>query len=244
MPQRSRELEAGSLVSTSADGICSGNVNMIPSAKSSSGRNSECLSMVISELSRKLIRQKLMLLSDRLLARLSVLPAINSVLPMKGIYSRASYEPCAFLSPDGCSWSRSQQSFPWMEVERSENTSVGWPRSGLISSGTAYPLAPLVRLTNETESGLLPTPSHSDGRRYYVASKASAESRTKVGHQLHWIHAALLSKEWKKGWANPQFSGAMMGFPLNWRLPLMGMRSSRKYRTSLVRPSTKLKATK
>jgi hypothetical protein len=37
-----------------------------------------------------------------------------------------------------------------------------WPRSGLTQSGTAYQLAPLVPITSEIVSGLLPTPTKTD----------------------------------------------------------------------------------
>ncbi len=39
-----------------------------------------------------------------------------------------------------------------------------WPRSGTMRNGIAYPRVPLARLTEETESGLLPTPRTTDVR--------------------------------------------------------------------------------
>jgi hypothetical protein len=101
-------------------------------------------------------------LSEALLASLSVLPGRSVELATKGIFIRAFYEPLAFLHPDGCSWNKSQQSFPWMEEGYSDNTSVDWPRSGMILCGIAYPLAPLVRPIAEIDSGLLPTPTKFD----------------------------------------------------------------------------------
>jgi hypothetical protein len=41
----------------------------------------------------------------------------------------------------------------------SEEFCETWPRSGCLSNGTAYQLAPLTLLTDETEFGLLPTPA-------------------------------------------------------------------------------------
>jgi hypothetical protein len=38
-----------------------------------------------------------------------------------------------------------------------------WPRSGMMQNGIAYRLRPLVRLTDATECGLLPTPDASSG---------------------------------------------------------------------------------
>ncbi len=47
-----------------------------------------------------------------------------------------------------------------------------WPRSGLMRSGIAYRLPPLVPLTVETDSGLLPTPVAKDDGKTYEAHMA------------------------------------------------------------------------
>jgi hypothetical protein len=60
----------------------------------------------------------------------------------------ASYDPIT------CSWRTSQLCLDGALSEFSET----WPRSGLMRSGIAYQLPPLVRLTDETDCGLLPTP--------------------------------------------------------------------------------------
>ena len=52
-------------------------------------------------------------------------------------------------------------------LEDSEPFSETWPRSGWMRSGIAYRLVPLVRRTDETESGLLPTPAaHEPGWKH------------------------------------------------------------------------------
>jgi hypothetical protein len=50
-------------------------------------------------------------------------------------------------------------------VEGWTEFSETWPRSGTMRSGIAYQLPPLVRLTDETDSGLWPTPARSDERQ-------------------------------------------------------------------------------
>lgn len=122
--------------------------------------------MVISELRRKLILNKLMSLSEALLANLSALPGRGVALAMKGIYTRPLSPPLGHLNPDGCSWSKSQQFLVLSEIKEEGSlaphllglTSGDWPRSAIWDATTVSPLAPLVRLIEETESGFLPTP--------------------------------------------------------------------------------------
>jgi hypothetical protein len=82
----------------------------------------------------------------------------------------ASYDPAT------SSWRTSQLCL----VEGSETFSETWPRSGMMRSGTAFRLQPLVRLTDGTGSGLLPTPNTMDsmGPR---SAEAYARARKKGG---------------------------------------------------------------
>lgn len=138
--------------------------------------------------------------------------------------------PVSFASYDlaSSSWKTSQRCL----IEGWETFSETWPRSGMMRSGIAYQRQPLAPRTIETAYGsLLPTPTRDDGRGFYVASLNQAQNRVKDGRQMHWIHPALLSKRLNKGWANPQFSEALMGFPIRWSdLAPSEMPSSRKSR--------------
>lgn len=85
-------------------------------------------------------------------------------------------------------------------------------RSGMTRSGTAYPLQPLARLTGETESGLLPTPSASP----YGSNQGGAAGR--VGPVRHSLHSMAkhgtwptpTSRDWKDGSAQ-----SCMNVPVN-----------------------------
>jgi hypothetical protein len=67
----------------------------------------------------------------------------------------ASYDPAS------SSWKTSQHSLEGGLTEFSET----WPRSGMMRSGIAFQLPPLVLLTDATESGLWPTPTLPNGGR-------------------------------------------------------------------------------
>jgi len=79
-------------------------------------------------------------------------------------------------------------------LEEWEPFSVTFPRSGMTRSGTLFQLQPLVRRTGETESGLLPTPTASNGAdekshaRTWSATYASLHNFVSgKGKQLpHW----------------------------------------------------------
>lgn len=90
-------------------------------------------------------------------ARTSVSPAraLESPTALAPDYGRSTPELLARFDRDTSSWRTSQLSLLGGLTEYSET----WPRSGLMQSGTAYRLPPLVPLTDATESGLLPTPA-------------------------------------------------------------------------------------
>jgi hypothetical protein len=81
-------------------------------------------------------------------------------------YGASTPELLASYDHDSSSWRTSQLCLGGELSEFSET----WPRSGLMRSGIAYRLPPLVRLTDGTESGLLPTPTD--------ASKGGGSSRS------------------------------------------------------------------
>lgn len=93
-------------------------------------------------------------------ARTSVSPAGARAFPANvAAYGRISLAPLAKYDPATSSWRTSQHCF----IEGLETFSETWPRSGMTRSGTAYRLPPLVPLTDETESGLWPTPTVGGG---------------------------------------------------------------------------------
>ena len=74
-------------------------------------------------------------------------------------YGQSSPDLLANYDPNTSSWRTSQHCL----VEGLTVFSETWPRSGMMRSGTAYRLQPLVRLTDATEFGLWPTPTASIG---------------------------------------------------------------------------------
>jgi len=70
-------------------------------------------------------------------------------------YGASTPELLARYDPATSSWRTSQHCL----VEGLTVFSETWPRSGLMRNGTAYQLPPLVRLTDETGSGLWRTPN-------------------------------------------------------------------------------------
>lgn len=75
----------------------------------------------------------------------------------------SSRDSFASLDHDG-SWRKTCQGYSQVTLDGSlERFSETWPRAGLMSSGTAYRLPHLEHRTDETESGLWPTASATDG---------------------------------------------------------------------------------
>jgi hypothetical protein len=63
-----------------------------------------------------------------------------------------------------------------------------WPRSGMMRSGTAYQLPPLVRLTDATGSGLWPTPNTSEAK----SDTLNIKNRVQKGKQIMLCHAVRM----------------------------------------------------
>lgn len=186
-----------------AVGNSNGPASAIRSARRSTESDSECRSTQTLEPCTSPIPQKLMRLSGALLARLFRLPGRNSALATPGTYTRHLSQPCAFLNPDGCSWSKSQASF---QIEGlSENTLEAWSRSGIAFSGRAFPLAALVRLTGETGSGsspdLWPTPQVAGGGNNCELTPKGKHYLRPSGKKAH-----LALDQATKLWATPKVS--------------------------------------
>jgi hypothetical protein len=84
-------------------------------------------------------------------------------------YGASTPVSLANFDRDSSSWRTSQRCL----VEGWTRYSETWPRSGLMRNGIAYQLPPLVPLTVETESGLLPTPVTVDSGAYFNRSASS-----------------------------------------------------------------------
>ena len=170
MPRPLAESAGGKSASTPADGNSPGSAKRNLTVARCSARDSASRSVATSITSSggsgactpPVSTSWSMRLSDHLLASLSALPGLNVELPMPGIYSRPSFELFASCDRNGSSWNRCPPSSVSTRGKRSRNTSAGWPRSGTISSGIAFRLAPLARVIAATGSGLLPTPTASN----------------------------------------------------------------------------------
>jgi hypothetical protein len=109
--------------------------------------------------------------------------------------SLASYDPAT------SSWRTSQLSVlgglePYLET---------WPRSGLMRSGIAYQLPTWVPLTDETGSGLLPTPNRPDGGRTLPAG-TSRTGMTPDGKKRQ-----VDLQQWVCWWPTPRSADADKG---------------------------------
>lgn len=85
----------------------------------------------------------------------------------------------AHFDPDGCCWRTSQLSLP---LESSNESPTPWPRSGIASRGSAFPLPPWERRINASgsSSSLLPTPRTSDTNGAGQPAVAVLDLRTAV----------------------------------------------------------------
>jgi hypothetical protein len=137
-------------------------------------------------------------------------------------YGRSTPELLARYDRATSSWRTSQLCLDGDLSEFSET----WPRSGLMRSGTAYLLPPLVRLTDETGSGLWPTPAAVSygtnqgggmGRVGPIRPSLETMARQNLwptadrysGLQSYGQNAIL-------GSLNPTWVEWLMGFPLGW----------------------------
>lgn len=135
-----------------------------------------------------------------------------------------------------------------------------WPRSGTMQSGTAYQLPPLVPLTSEIASGLLPTPRKNDAqkrgdfdihnlrngfpaavKRLFLPTlgknepKGSSRKRYRDSADFRGakMSEALRISESDPIYLHPSFAEAAMGFPIGWtELEPQETPSSRKSRKS------------
>jgi hypothetical protein len=124
--------------------------------------------------------------------------------------------------PRGFYWKTLQTCFSVHTKESSlpmlDESLESWPGWGMWDGGAAYRLPLLDSTTNGDGCGLLPTPVARDGRSFYVCTRETAlrVMRKKPLRQLHWSQFGVVYHGLRKGWANPQFSELMMGWPTGW----------------------------
>jgi hypothetical protein len=118
-------------------------------------------------------------------------------------FGQSTPDLLANYDPSTSSWRTSQRCL----IEGWGRFSETWPRSGLMRSGIAFQLPPLVSLMNEIGSGLLPTPRHSRGYQGY-SNEGFAPSLTEFLTGAR----GKLNNGLKP---NPRFVETMMGFPID-----------------------------
>lgn len=107
------------------------------------------------------------------------------------------------------SWKMSQRCF----IGGSAEFSGTWPRSGMMRSGIAYRLPPVVSRTFGIGSGLLPTPTTSPDDwsiTYDTALRWLGRRQKNLGSVVH-LHFGSTT-----GRLSPLFVEEMMGFPTRW----------------------------
>jgi hypothetical protein len=125
-----------------------------------------------------------------------------------GTCGRLSTTPLSIYDPVTQSWKMLQLTFPWDSDKFSET----WPKSGMTQNGKSYQLQPWVRLIEETESSLLPTPTCKPIYHPEVPWDGVSRHLLRPGGLKFGISIADVVG----GRPNPMFLEWMMGFPLRW----------------------------
>ncbi len=129
-------------------------------SSSITGQESETLEMFTM-----LKESRLMWLQRAFLASLLEYPDSAAEKPTKDSYGLNALESCAKYDRNTHSLRTFQASLQLEGEKHSTEFLATFPRSGMICSGIVYQLAPLVRLSSEIESGFLPAPTKSMGKR-------------------------------------------------------------------------------
>ena len=142
-------------------------------------------------------------------------PAKTSAAQEKAQVLKANVAACGLNTPellasydhDTSSWRTSQHCL----VEGLTVFSERWPRSGMMQNGIAYQLQPLVRLTDETEYGLWPTPT-TDG----FAAEGQVKGIIRMTQNLDMaIQMTGRQKRTKKLWRTPNSGLAKLSYTEN-----------------------------
>ena len=113
-----------------------------------------------------------------------------------------SNELLAVYDPESSSLKMSQDSAMRQKARRLGRSCGIWPRSGTMQSGKVFQRVPLVRLTKEIGSGLLPTLTTKD------AGRGPSICQSRRGMAMLPSHLG--------GPISPQYAEQMMGFPKDW----------------------------
>ena len=131
-----------------------------------------------------------------------------------------SAELLATFDRDTHSWKTSQTCLQENEGLGFQQFFGTWSRSGMMRNGIAFQLPSLVCRTSETECGFLPTPQASDGtffrikrpiilrgNAYRITSNQGIDGNAKL--------ADIAWNVWG-GPLNPEYTEAMMQYPIRW----------------------------
>jgi hypothetical protein len=124
-------------------------------------------------------------------------------------YSTKQSESFAFWNRNTCCWKTYQLSL----LEGLETYSGRWPRSGMMRSGTAYPLPVLVRLTAGTGYSSWPTPT---ARDYKDGTAKGCQNVPENGLLGRVVHSKDSENNVPNGSLNPTWVEWLMGFPEGW----------------------------
>ncbi len=174
-------------------------------------------------------------------ARISALQEQERGLQASGrAYGAITPDLLARYDPVSLSWRTSQHSF----FGGLETFSETWPRSGMMRSGIAYQLQPLVLSTKETGSGSLPTLTRCGNYNRKGASKTSGDGLATILKRLPTLthhdfrggckpeRTARMQEQSARGCdlpselrrqypettgiINPSWAEGFMGFPIGW----------------------------
>ena len=177
-------------------------------------------------------------LQQAFLASLSALQGRGVELATVGTYGRKLQESLATFDPPSHCLRTSQACLQLTGDESLTESSVTWPRSGMMLSGTAFRLAPLVRITRETGSGSFATPQARDYRTGQASRWNDAERSRNLNDQVA-MFPTPTSRDHKdtgdltnvpvngllgravnpskvSGSLNPQWVEWLMGYPSEW----------------------------
>jgi len=162
------------------------------------------------------------------LARISALRAkVQASTASVVAYGQSSLASLARYDHDTRSWKTFQHSLFGGLIAFSGT----WPRSGMMRNGIAYLLPVLAYPKLGTESGLLPTMVHSDG-------KGAATQRFNGSTQYRGskMSEKLRNSSSDPRYTHPHFAAIAMGFPKNWARTEMPL-SRKSSKSSVARSS-------
>jgi hypothetical protein len=120
----------------------------------------------------------------------------------------------AMFDRDSCSWRTSQAS---LFLDTSEQSSVTWPRWGLMRDGECWEVTTLEPPSVENESGYLPTPRASVGTHGICWKRAkSGDHRSQIEDYLAWLSLNHGGQVVSGRTVNADFQDWLMVWPPAW----------------------------